>query len=63
MNCLLGIDFGTGGCKITVTSVGGNILAEASREYLTHHPKPHYSEQDHTDWLPALSGCLKEVHE
>jgi len=60
---LLGIDFGTGGCKITVIDFHGNLLAEASREYPTHHPKPFYSEQNPEDWLVALMGCLKQVKE
>jgi xylulokinase len=41
----------------------GNLLAEASREYPTHHPKPFYSEQNPEDWLVALMGCLKQVKE
>jgi len=60
---LLGIDSGTGGCKITVIDFHGNLLAEASREYPTHHPKPFYSEQNPEDWLVALMGCLKQVKE
>jgi len=32
---LLGIDFGTGGCKITIINNKGDIQAESSAEYLT----------------------------
>lgn len=60
---LLGIDFGTGGCKVTVMDTEGNVRAEASREYPTCHPYPFYSEQNPEDWLPALVTCLKQVKE
>lgn len=60
---LLGIDFGTGGCKITVINHGGDILAESSAEYPTSHPKPLYSEQDPSDWYSALIVCLRKVKE
>ncbi len=63
MKLLLGIDFGTGGCKITVINTDGNVLAEASREYLTYHLRPFYSEQDPADWFPALINCLQEVNQ
>ena len=30
---LLGIDFGTGGCKVTAIDTGGTVIGEASVEY------------------------------
>jgi len=60
-NLLLGVDLGTGGCKITIINVMGNIIAESSKEYKTYHPKPSYSEQNPSDWFLALIECLKEV--
>lgn len=57
----LGIDFGTGGCKTTVIGETGNILAEASVEYITHHPKPAFSEQNPDDWYSALKHCLQSL--
>lgn len=63
MGLLLGIDFGTGGCKITVIDTDGNVLAESSQEYPTYHPRPFYSEQNPADWFPALINCLQEVNQ
>ena len=58
---LLGIDLGTGGCKITIINPKGDILAEASAEYETFHPKPSWCEQDPQDWFSALIHCLKKI--
>ncbi len=60
---LLGIDFGTGGCKLTAIDRLGKVKAEASREYPTHHPKPFYSEQNPEDWMASLIACLKQIRE
>jgi hypothetical protein len=35
---LLSVDFGTGGCKITIIYKMGDILAVSSAEYSTSHP-------------------------
>ena len=58
---LLGVDFGTGGCKITIINSNGNIIAEATEEYTTYHPKLQYSEQNPHDWLKSFIGCLNKV--
>ena len=60
---LLGIDFGTGGCKITAIDREGNVKAEASLEYPTRHPKPFYSEQNPEDWMISLVACLGQIRE
>ena len=60
---LLGADFGTGGCKVTIIDNFGNIIVEAKEEYKTYHPKPSYSEQNPKDWFKALISCLKKVSE
>ena len=60
---LLDIDFGTGGCKITVIDTKGTVKAEASREYPMHHSKPFYSEQNPEDWMISLVACLKQISE
>jgi len=60
---LLGIDLGTGGCKITIIDYDGNILAEATEEYRTHHPESGHSEQEPVDWFTSLITCLKGVPE
>jgi len=58
---LLGIDFGTGGCKVTVTDAEGRVIAEASEEYPTIHPKPFFSEQNPKDWYTAFISCLGKI--
>ncbi len=58
---LLGIDFGTGGCKITVIDIKGFVLAEASQDYKTYHPKPRYCEQNPDDWFSALLTCISQI--
>lgn len=60
---LLGVDFGTGGCKITVIDDKGVILAEASSEYVTSHPEPSFSEQNPGDWFSAFQLSLLKIRE
>lgn len=60
---LLGIDFGTGGCKITVIEQDGVVVAEASQDYPMYHPQPFYCEQHPHDWFPALLICLSKIKE
>ena len=55
---LLGVDLGTGGCKITIIDDEGRILAEVTEEYKTYHPESSYSEQDPSDWFLAFKKCL-----
>ena len=62
MSLLLGLDFGTGGCKVTAISAEDGALAgEASVEYPTHHDHPGWSEQDPADWWEALRGALAKL--
>ena len=58
---LLGIDFGTGGCKVSAVSVDGSLLADASVEYATEYPKPGWSEQKPSDWYPAMCKALAKI--
>jgi xylulokinase len=60
---LLGIDFGTGGCKITIINQKGEIQAESSREYIALHPQPSFSEQNPDDWFTSLISCFAEIRE
>lgn len=57
---LLGIDFGTGGCKATVINSYGNILAKAFKEYPSIHLKSGWSEQEPSEWVNALFKVLEE---
>ncbi|MDD2707327.1 MAG: xylulokinase [Verrucomicrobiae bacterium] len=58
---LLGIDMGTGGCKVTFTDSEGVIVHHASREYSSHHPLPGWSEQNPADWIQAFLEALKNA--
>ena len=58
MDFLLGIDFGTGGCKVSAIDFAGNLVGEASSEYTTYHEHPGWSEQESADWYAALRTSL-----
>ena len=63
MKLLLGIDFGTGGCKVTAIGEDGAFVDEASVEYPTHHEHPGWSEQEPGDWWDALVAALGKLSE
>lgn len=56
---LMGIDFGTGGCKVTVINAKGRVLGRAYTEYATHYPHPGWSEQNPADWIKVLLETVK----
>ena len=58
---LLGIDYGTGGCKVTAIDEVGAFVGEASTEYVTYHDHPGWSEQEPGDWWAALCASLKKL--
>ena len=58
---LLGIDFGSGGCKVTAIDDSGTVLGEAAVEYPTHYEHPGWSEQDPGDWYSAMCESLAKV--
>ncbi len=58
---LLGIDFGTGGCKVTAIDARGALCGDASVEYATYHDHPGWSEQDPADWYPAMCQALAKL--
>ena len=61
MKILLGIDYGTGGCKVTALGTDGSFAGEASTEFPTHHDHPGWSEQDPQDWWDALKSSLGKL--
>ena len=63
MKLLLGIDYGTGGCKVTVLDETGRFVGEASTEFTTYHDHPGWSEQEPADWWTALCASLKKLSE
>jgi xylulokinase len=58
---LLGIDLGTGGCKVTVIDLSGAVIESASGEYPTLHPKPAWAEQNPSDWYRVMCAVLKKL--
>ena len=58
-DCLLGIDFGTGGCKVTVVDSTGHMVESASGEYPSIHPKPAWAEQNPADWYRVMCSVLQ----
>ena len=61
MKLLLGIDYGTGGCKVTAIGEDGSFAGEASVEYTTYHDHPGWSEQEPHDWWSSLCEALKKL--
>ena len=61
MKLLLGIDYGTGGCKTTVLDETGRFVGEASTEFQTYHDHPGWSEQEPQDWWEALCASVKKL--
>ena len=60
---LAGVDFGTGGCKITVVDVEGGLVGEGSAEYATRFPRPGWAEQNPADWHPAMCAVFAGLAE
>ena len=58
---LLGIDFGTGGCKVTLIAPSGAVVESASGEYPTAHPHPAWAEQDPSDWYRVMCAVLGKL--
>ncbi|MGM0366084.1 MAG: FGGY family carbohydrate kinase, partial [Actinomycetota bacterium] len=61
MGYLLGIDIGSGGCKVTLlNSEKGNALT-VSEEYPVYYPAPGWAEQDAGDWVKACARGIQKV--
>jgi xylulokinase len=58
---LLGIDLGSGGCKVTLLDTKSPDIITISREYPTHYPYPGWAEQDAQDWIDACSSLITEM--
>jgi len=55
---LLGIDLGTGGCKVNIIDSSGAWIASGASEYQTFHQYPQWSEQNPTDWYIGFKNAL-----
>ena len=63
VDILLGIDYGTGGCKVTAIGTDGSFVGEASVEYTTYHDHPGWAEQEPLDWWNALCSALRKLQD
>jgi xylulokinase len=66
MDCVLGIDVGTGGTRAVIVDRRGKIISSATSEHLPFaSPKTGWAEQDPDDWWKAtgeaIRTALKEV--
>jgi len=61
MGHLIGIDIGTSGAKTLICNDRGKILATATEEYPSSHPKPLWSEQNPEDWWRATVKSVKKA--
>jgi xylulokinase len=59
----LGLDIGTGACKVAVFDIKGCELAHASIEYFVLHPKPGLAELDSEKVIDSCFNIIKEVNE
>jgi xylulokinase len=59
----LGLDIGTGACKVAVFDIKGCELAHASIEYPVLHPKPGLAELDSEKVIDSCFNIIKEVNE
>ncbi|MCS7105171.1 MAG: xylulokinase [Thermofilaceae archaeon] len=58
---ILGIDIGTGGCKVVAYNLQGVQVASAFREYKVIHPRVGWAEQNPEDWWRAAAEAIREV--
>jgi xylulokinase len=58
---LIGIDVGTTGTKVLLTSAQGRVLAESTNEYPLLTPRPLWAEQDPEEWWSATQRGIAQV--
>ncbi len=57
----LGIDVGTTGAKAALVSPEGRLQAVGRSEYVLHHVRPGWVEQDPEDWWQAVCSAIRQV--
>ncbi len=60
-NYMLGVDIGTGSCKVTVLSHTGDVIASTSERYKTYYPEVGWAEQNPQDWYEAFKCAIKHI--
>lgn len=58
MGYLLGIDIGSGGCKVTLLESKKGSACTVSEEYPVYYPAPGWAEQDAGDWIKACAAAI-----
>ncbi len=58
---VVGVDIGTGGCKVVVFDLEGHLVAEAFKEYPVYHPRTDWAEQDPDEWWKAACSAMKQA--
>lgn len=61
MNMFIGIDLGTSGVKILLTSKDGNVVKTVTRNYDLLIPQPSWTEQNPIDWYNQTIDGLQEI--
>jgi len=61
MNTILGYDLGTGGCKASLYSRAGQLLASVFQAYETHYPHAGWHEQRPADWWQAVVSSTQKL--
>ncbi|MCI8624447.1 MAG: xylulokinase [Provencibacterium sp.] len=61
MNCVIGIDVGTSGCKVIAVAADGRILSESTETYPLYQPQPGWTEQEPDDWWEGAVRGLRTV--
>jgi len=61
VDLLLGVDFGTEGCRAAVFTPDGRCLGTAATGYALSHPRPGWAEQDPDEWWSALGASVREA--
>jgi len=55
---VLGIDHGTGGCKVTCLRSDGKIVSDAYIDYPSFYPQPRWVEQNPENWIEAAKKAI-----
>lgn len=56
---VLGVDNGTGGCKVTLLRDDGSIVGESFQSYSSHYDAPRWVEQEPEDWAEAAFAGVR----
>lgn len=58
---VLGLDFGTEGCRAALIDVTGTVVATSSAGYTTSYPRSGWAEQDPRDWWLAAGAATRQA--